>query len=61
MENKNILLISYRILHSSQEGDFLNLTWLMIGMKILIRSLSGAVHIRVKVRRMNLETSGLVE
>ena len=45
MENKNILLIFSRILYSSQERGFLTLTWLIIGMKMLVRNHKGSIRI----------------
>ena len=38
MENKNILPIFYEIFYGSQEEGFLTPTWLMIGMKMLVRN-----------------------
>jgi len=38
MENKNILPIFYEIFYGSQEEGFLIPTWLMIGMKMLVRN-----------------------
>jgi len=45
MENENILLISYGILHGSQGGGFLTLIWLVIGMRMLARNYEGSIKI----------------
>ena len=45
MENENILSIFCRTLYSSQGGDFLTSTWLMIGMKILVRNYEESIRI----------------
>ena len=45
MENKNILPISYEIFYDSQEGGFLISTWLMIGMKMLVRNHERSIRI----------------
>ena len=45
MENKNILLIFRGIFYGSQERDFPIPTWLVIGMKILIKNYKRSIRI----------------
>ena len=45
MENKNILLIFCGILYGSQGRDFTIPTWLVIGMKILVRNHKRSIRI----------------
>ena len=45
MENKNILPIFCKILYGSQGGGFLTPTWLVIGIKMLVRNHEGSIRI----------------